>query len=432
MTDVATNPSAPRGTTSRPLIIERDLTAALERHLQSADCVLLTGPYEVGKSTVVTALAEHRGAGTVVLNPSAPGFAAALEAPLSEAAGKLIIIDEIQDAPETLKRIRCELDRWHNQRIDTASFLLASSRPLDAKRLVDECLGTRAKEFSLSPISLPEYTAARSPLPRALAQAPTVDIEPVSSIDAPTLQQHMETLWLRGGYPRSLLAASNRLSYDWRNEYLLGLCNRSTTDQRPDYPSTDAHDLLRIIALNCGSHQTIEGRRKRDFADHLSHLGILRILGKWDTNIERRTRAARKVFLRDTGLLHSLLQAHAITDLDAAHLGYSWETFCLQQLISAAPHATAYYYRDDEKNEIDLVLEFSPHVVLAIEIKYHGGHPKKGFYRALEILRPARGLVVKPNPDPGYRGSAPILSLADMIAEVRSTAASAYSPSAST
>jgi predicted AAA+ superfamily ATPase len=131
------------------------------------------------------------------------------------------------------------------------------------------------------------------------------------------------------------------------------------------------------------------------------------------------TRSA-KTYIRDTGLLHCLQRRRSLDDISVSGSaqGHSWETFCIEHIIRAAPHADAYFYRDDDQNEIDLVLEFSRTQRFGIEIKSEGGQPRSGFDAALRTIAPATGYVVRPIPESITSGRYPILTLSDMIKTV--------------
>jgi predicted AAA+ superfamily ATPase len=131
------------------------------------------------------------------------------------------------------------------------------------------------------------------------------------------------------------------------------------------------------------------------------------------------------MFLRDSGLLHALLNRHSITDIarDGVVLGHSWEGFCIENLIEAAPGAIPYFYRDDQQNEIDLVLDFGEDRRLAIEIKSESARISDGFDSAVREIRPIDSYVVRPI-DEGFTDgkNRRIVGLLEMIGIVRSIA----------
>ena len=183
---------------------------------------------------------------------------------------------------------------------------------------------------------------------------------------------------------------------------------------------TTIRDLLTLIAANQGAERPIDGAGQKAYVSHLCDLGLLRVLRPWHTNETKRMTRSAKTYIRDTGLLHCLQRRRSLDDIRAsgAAQGHSWETFCIEHIIRAVPDADAYFYRDEDQNEIDLVLEFSRMQRVGIEIKSEAGQPRTGFDVALRSIAPAKGYVVKPIPESITRGRHPILTLSDMIRTV--------------
>ena len=142
--------SAPPKSAPRPLDnghVERALIPVLEADLDQTRCVLLVGPYEVGKSHVAETIAWRFGAGASVLRANDPDHYSSLTTNvLRNSRGRLIVIDEIHAAPEALDTIRLELESWARDRVPVGQFLLLSSRSLEAATLVASRLGTRVRD----------------------------------------------------------------------------------------------------------------------------------------------------------------------------------------------------------------------------------------------------------------------------------------------
>jgi predicted AAA+ superfamily ATPase len=122
--------------------------------------------------------------------------------------------------------------------------------------------------------------------------------------------------------------------------------------------------------------------------DYLEDLGLIRTLRPWFPNELKRFEKSPKIYIRDSGLLHCLLHRRTHDELrgDGALLGHSWEGFCIENLVGAAPHAKSFYYRSDKQDEIDLVLEFSRGRRLAIEIKSASAKLGDGFETAQSAI----------------------------------------------
>ena len=331
--------------------------------------------------------------------------------------GRLIVIDEIHAVPEALDVIRLELESWARDRVPIGNFLLLSSRPLEAATLVAGRLGTRVQIRSLSPIGLADLATARSWLQSSAAMSMSTDLADTEPIARPNIVISTDTLRLRGGFPQSLFADDDTTSFAWREHYVNSLCSRGFDDGRHRLHGRTIRDFLTVIAANQGEQRPIEGAAQKAYVDYLCDLGLLRVLRPWCTNETKRMKRSPKIYIRDTGLLHCLQRRRSLDDIRASSSaqGHSWETFCIEHIVRAAPHVDAYFYRDEDQNEIDLVLEFSRTQRLGIEIKSEGSQPRPGFDVALRAIAPAMGYVVKPIPESITSGRRPILTLSDII-----------------
>jgi uncharacterized protein len=401
--------------------VERALIRVIEADLKRAHCVLLVGPYEVGKSHVARTIARRFGAGASIFLASDPDHRSALCGPSStirNSRGRLVVIDEIHAAPEALDTIRLELESWAHDHVPIGSFLVLSSRPLEAAALVSTRLGSRRTRLLL-PIGLADLPG-RSLQQLSAAMPIAGDLADTESIAMPNIAISADTLLLRGGFPDSLLAEDDATSFACRERYIASLCDRGFADGSHRLPAATIHDLLSMIAANQGEQRPIEGAAQKAYVDHLRDLGLVRVLRPWSTNETKRLTRSPKTYIRDTGLLHCLQRRRSLSDIRAsssAH-GHSWESFCIEHIVRAAPHADAYFYRDEDQNEIDLVLEFSRAERLGIEIKSEGGQPRSGFDTALRAIAPATGYIVKPIPESITGGRHAILTLSDMIRTV--------------
>jgi uncharacterized protein len=419
--------SAPRESPCSPLLddglVERAMIPDLEANLDRAHCLLLVGPYEVGKSHVARTIARRFGAGASVILASDPHHRSSLagsSSVLQDSRGRLVVIDEVHAAPEALDAIRLELENWVRDRVPVGQFLLLSSRPLEVAPLVAARLGTRVQVRSLPPIGLADLAPARSLLQSSAVMSMATDLADTEPIARPNIVISADTLRLRGGFPQSLFADDDTTSFAWREHYVTNLCIRGFDDGGHRLHATTIRDFLTVIAVNQGEQRPIEGAAQKAYVDHLCDLGLLRVLRPWGANETKRMKRSPKIYIGDTGLLHCLQRRRSLDDIRASSSaqGHSWETFCIEHLIRAAPHADAYFYRDEDQNEIDLVLEFSRTQRLGIEIKSEGGLPRSGFDVALRAIAPAMGYVVKPIPESITGGRHPILTLSDMIGAV--------------
>ena len=175
---------------------------------------------------------------------------------------------------------------------------------------------------------------------------------------------------------------------------------------------------MRVAATQGEQFKTENSRLdQKACLDHFEHLGLIRRLRPWFTNGLKRFEKNPKVYIRDSGLLHCLLRRQTFDELrgDGTLLGHSWEGFCIENLVEATPQASAFYYRSEDQDEVDLVLEFSPGLRLAIEIKSGSAKLGQGFERALKTLGITGGYVVRQVPESYDNGNHRVMTLRDMI-----------------
>jgi predicted AAA+ superfamily ATPase len=219
--------------------------------------------------------------------------------------------------------------------------------------------------------------------------------------------KRLDTLWLRGGFPESLLAASDEASFRWRADFIRTYLERDIPQLGPRIPAETLRRLWTMLAhqqgglLNAAALAralAVDAKTVASYLDLLVDLLLVRRLAPWHGNVRKRLVKSPKVYVRDSGLVHALL---GIGDREAllAHpvAGGSWEGLAIESLIAAAPAGTeAHFFRTAAGAEIDLLLKFpgrsSP---WGIEIE-RGLAPtiERGFHLACETVRPERRLVV--------------------------------------
>ena len=216
----------------------------------------------------------------------------------------------------------------------------------------------------------------------------------------------MPALWLRGGFPESFLAASDRASLTWREDFIRTYLERDIPSFGLRIPAETlrrfwtmlAHDqggLLNAAKLAAGLG--VSGQSVARYLDLLVDLMLVRRLPPWHANVGKRLVKSPKVYIRDAGLTHALLGLETREAL-LGHpvVGGSWEGFCIENLIAAAPRGTeASFYRSSAGAEIDLILKLPDHRLWAIEVKRTTA-PKvtRGFHIAAEDLAVAERLLV--------------------------------------
>jgi hypothetical protein len=217
-----------------------------------------------------------------------------------------------------------------------------------------------------------------------------------------------ETLWVRGGFPRSFLADSDSASIDWRRNFIRTYLERDVPQFGLRIPAETLRRFWTMLAhnqaqmLNAASLARglgVDGKTVAGYLDLLVDLLLVRRLPAWHRNAGKRLVKSPKVYVRDTGIAHALL---GIRDKEAllSHpaVGQTWESFVVETLLATAPDGTeGHYYRTSNGTEVDLVLTLPDRQLWAVEVK-RSSAPRldRGFHSACADLQPARRFVVYP------------------------------------
>jgi uncharacterized protein len=357
--------------------MESALAAALAR----SPAVALLGPRQVGKTTLAKKLAKSHG-NVVYLDLEKAADLRKLDdagAYLRARAGGLTIVDEVHRTPELFAELRGIIDERREAGEGAGQFLLLGSASLDLVQQASETLAGRISYIDMPPIALEEAAAAGIALDR---------------------------LWLRGGFPDSLTATSDGESYLWRQDFIRSYLERDVPMFAPRLPAATIGRLWTMLAhaqgtmLNnarlaqgLGISAPMIGR----YIDLLADLMLVRRLPPWSGNLGKRLTRSPKIYVRDSGLVHALLEIGTLDGL-LGHpvVGPSWEGFVIETLIATAgPGATPLFYRTADGAEIDLVLERAGKPFAAIEIK-RSSAPKieQGFTIACEDIAALHRMVV--------------------------------------
>ncbi|ABE42371.1 conserved hypothetical protein [Polaromonas sp. JS666] len=340
--------------------------------------VALIGPRQVGKTTLALEIGKQQNA--LYLDLEAIEERDKLSNPtafLSAYEDRLVILDEIHRVPDLFLTLRGLIDqgRRHGQR--TGRFLLLGSASLDLMRQSGESLAGRISY---------------------------IDMTPLSVLEVPT--DAIEALWIRGGFPDSFLAQDDRQSLDWRKDLLRTYLERDVPMFGSRIPAETLRRFWTMLAHNQGAlHNAsrlaagleVSSQTVSRYTDLLVDLLLVRRLQPYHANVGKRLVKSPKVYIRDSGLLHALLNI-AVRDALLGHpvVGASWEGFVIENLINAAPAFTVPgFYRTSGGAEIDLLLELPGGELWAIEVKRsRAAKPARGFYEACEDLKPAKRFVV--------------------------------------
>jgi len=213
-------------------------------------------------------------------------------------------------------------------------------------------------------------------------------------------------LWLRGGFPESLLAASDKDSLYWRWDFIKTYLERDIPQLGPRIPALTLERFWTMLSHNQGGivNASILARSLEvssvtvgRYLDLMADLLLVRRLQPWTFNVGKRLVRAPKVYVRDSGITHALLNIPGYNDLLGHPVaGGSWEGFVIENLLSVAPErALPYYYRTPGGAEIDFILEFSGSEKWAIEIKRSSSPSlSRGFHIACDDIKADRRYVV--------------------------------------
>lgn len=326
-------------------IARHDLAREVRSALQRSPIVSILGPRQCGKSTLARQIAGPR---AHVFDLENPVHVARLSEPhtaLSLLRG-LVVIDEVQLQPGLFPLLRVLADR----RPAPARFLLLGSASPDLIRDSVESLAGRVAFVPMGGFDLRE-------------------VEPAA----------VRRLWLRGGFPRAFLAASEEASRRWREDFVLTFLERDIRKFGVEVPAMVLRRLWTMLAHYHGqtwngselarslgeAHTTV----KRHL-DILSGALMVRQLQPWFENLGKRQVKAPKVFVRDSGILHALLGLTTFAALEShPKIGASWEGFVIEQILRRTGDREAYFWATPSGAELDLLV-FVRGQRIGFEVKY--------------------------------------------------------------
>jgi uncharacterized protein len=361
-------------------MIERRLLKTLKTALSRRPAVALLGTRQVGKTTLALEIAKDIPSIYLDLeNPSHLKQLSDAELFLSGQKDKLVIMDEIQRHPELFQILRGLIDQERQKGRKNGQFLLLGSASMDLLRQSSESLAGRITHLELSQVDVLEIDETR---------------------------EAVETLWLRGGFPDSLLEGDESDSFAWREDFIRTYLERDIPVFAPKIPTETLRRFWTMLAHQQGSlfnasqlaaSLEISSPSLSRYTDLMVDLLLIRRLRPYHTNIGKRLVKSPKVYVRDSGVTHALL---GIMDMNSllGHpvVGTSWEGFVIENLINILPSwVLPGFYRTSAGAEIDLILEFPGNKVWAIEIK-RSLSPKvsKGFHQACKDLSPEKAFIV--------------------------------------
>lgn len=301
--------------------------------LESFPITTLTGPRQSGKTTLATQI--YRKTGGTYLDIGRRSDRLRLSNPesfLTSLEG-LVVIDEIQEMPELFNVLRVVVDDPASK----ARFLVLGSASPGIVKGVSETLAGRTAFVDLSGFNLLEVGAGE-----------------------------INKLWFRGGFPRAFLSSDDESAQTWLEAFIRTFIERDLPGI--GYPESVFHvrRLLSMIASCHGqltNYSAVAGsmgvthKTVQKYSDILEGAFIIRRLRPFFTNTRKRLVKSPKIFIRDTGILHYLLQIDSFYSLlGNAAAGFSWEGFALEQLICQFGERHCYFWRTAHGAELDLLV----------------------------------------------------------------------------
>jgi hypothetical protein len=362
-------------------MLRRKIEIKLIDALDTFPVVALVGGRQVGKTTLAKMVRATRPNACVHLDLERPSDLAKIQSPeayLELHQDKLVILDEIQRVPELFAVLRALVDADRRN----GRFLVLGSASPALIRQSSESLAGRIRYIELPPLVLGE-------------------IDPTP--------ENIHRLWVRGGYPDSFLAKSEHRSREWRDAFVNTYLERDIPSLGIRIPATMLNRFWRMLGHSHGqlwnAHKIagslgVTQPTANHYLDVLEDTFVARQLRPYHTNLKKRLVKTPKVYLRDSGLLHALLQIQDLEDLlGHPSAGASWEGWVIEQILALAPDTwRPWFYRTSGGAEIDLLLERPGRQgPLAFEIKRSSApKPSRGFWSALRDLNVTQGYVVCP------------------------------------
>jgi hypothetical protein len=315
------------------MIARDEILASMRAALERSPVVLLSGPRQCGKTTLARELLAPESVNYFDLED--PASLARLDEPATalRPLEGLVVIDEVQRRPDLFPVLRVMVDRRRNP----ARFLILGSASGDLLRQTSESLAGRVERIVIGGFWLGELGAGA-----------------------------LDDLWRRGGFPLSYLAARESDSVAWRREFVQTLLERDLPQWGARAPATTLRRFWIIVAHYHGqtwnaadAARTLGGKETtvRRYLDLLTDAFMIRQLQPWHVNLRKRQVKSPKVYVRDSGVLHTLLGITRTKELMThPKVGASWEGFVIEQVLRSEPHDEAFFWATHQGAEIDLVL----------------------------------------------------------------------------
>lgn len=371
-------------------MLHRFLTDKLCQALENMPVVAILGPRQVGKTTLALNISKFIKKDSIYLDLESDSDLNKLtdaEAYLKRFENNLLIIDEVQRKPDLFRLLRGIVDERKRKGERASQFLLLGSASRELLQHSSETLAGRIRYLELTPFTIFELTQNNKVL------------------------NDLEKLWHRGGFPDSFLAPNDEESWQWRNDFISTYLERDLPLMGAGIAPASLKRFWKMLSHYNGNQVNLSELGKslelthttiKNYLETLTDFYMVRQLQPWSGNIKKRLVKSPKVYIRDTGILHHLLNISSIDSL-LSHpgLGASWEGFVIENIVNQLDNKWGvYYYRTATQVEIDLVLETPKREIWAIEIK-RSSAPKlgRGFYVACNDIKATHKWLINSQED---------------------------------
>lgn len=334
----------------RRMLGRQEELARLKKRLAEFPVVGILGPRQVGKTTLALAVAGRSRKGVTRFDLENPRDVARLRDEMTalEPLRGLVILDEIQRRPEIFPALRVLADR----RGKPARFLVLGSASPDLLKQSSESLAGRIAYLKLEGFGIAD-----------------VGVE------------NWRKLWLRGGFPRSYLARSEKQSFAWREVLIQTYLQRDLAELELRLPAATLGRFWTMIAHYHGQiwnsselarSFALSDKTVRRYLDVLEDTFMVRVLPPWSANVGKRLVKSPKVYVNDSGLLHALLDLKTKHDLERhPKLGASFEGFALSEVVRRlrATPRQCFFWATHQGAELDLLV-VDGHRRLGFEFKH--------------------------------------------------------------
>jgi predicted AAA+ superfamily ATPase len=362
-------------------LIQRFIEVEISQSLQNNPAVAILGPRQCGKTTLARMI-MNKFPDVVYLDLEKPSDLAKLtdsEAFFTLNRNKSFCIDEVQRKPELFSVLRSIID----ENDQNGQFLILGSASRDLIKQSSESLAGRIAYHELTPFTINE-------------------IFPGQNIPNENLFRY----WMLGGFPRSFLASGDKASFNWRQNFIRTFLERDIPALDINIPTQTLERLWKMLAhlhgqifnsSQIGSSLGVSHTTARKYIDLLSETFVIRLLKPYEANLGKRLVKSPKVYIRDSGILHALLDIDSTDNLLGHPIyGASWEGMVIENIITCFPDWQPYFYRTADGAEVDLLL-IKGSKMIAVECKASTAPAvSKGFWSAIEVLKPDQTFIIAP------------------------------------